>query len=213
MFELNTSDCGLLYRARRGQPQAPLIVMLHGLSGDETVMWLFEQALPPAATIVSPRALYASPVGGYSWARAAVPRDLDSADFSAACEALRCFIAEVIPLYEIDPRRVVVMGFSQGAAVSYALSLTDPARVCGAVALAGFLPEMALAEWATPRHGYLILHGVDDDDVPIARARQARTVLAARGAAITYYEYPVGHKVSAQGMRDLQTWLTRVVSA
>jgi hypothetical protein len=62
--ELGSSEAGLIYRLRRGQPHAPLMIMLHGLSGDENVMWIFDHALPRAATVIAPRALYASEFGG-----------------------------------------------------------------------------------------------------------------------------------------------------
>ena len=41
----------------------------------------------------------------------------------------------------------------------------------------------------------------------------AREALAQTGAAITYREYVVGHKMTAQGMRDLAAWLAEVACA
>jgi predicted esterase len=58
--ELIHSNTGLIYRVRHGQPQGALVVMLHGLSGDENVMWIFDHALPREATVIAPRALYPS---------------------------------------------------------------------------------------------------------------------------------------------------------
>ncbi len=225
---------GLVYCARSASPRRPLIVMLHGLSGDENAMWLFDRALPRLANAIAPRALFASSWGGYSWTRSAEPRDLDDVDFSEAIEALQDFIPEMIQRYEADPQRVIVMGFSQGAALSYALSLAAPEMIGGTIALAGFMPgdgqhptwraaqptagtrrerkaratesKEAFRQW-----GYLIIHGLYDEEVPIDRARQARAVLEARGAAIEYHEYPIGHKVPAQGLRDIQQWLKRVL--
>ncbi len=50
-------------------------------------------------------------------------------------------------------------------------------------------------------------HGTRDDVLPVTAARAARDALAGAGAAVTYHEYPIGHKLSAQGMRDLTAWL------
>jgi phospholipase/carboxylesterase len=246
----------LVYRVRRGAAHSPLIVMLHGLSGDENVMWLFERALPRNAIVISPRGLYASDFGGYSWARSVVPHDLDQTDFTVALEVLQRFISETIRHYQADAQRVIVMGFSQGAALSYALSLTEPEAFCGAIALAGFMPETGRSASSYPaqcagdapgertpasrtgyesgeaeskhvhpsasprapqdtlvfpRRGYLILHGLEDEDVPIERARHARSVLEKRGALIEYHEYAAGHKIPAQGMQDIAHWLKRVL--
>lgn len=211
--ELNRSNTGLVYRARPARPQRPLIVMLHGLSGDENVMWLFERALPPAATAISPRALFES-TSGASWTRSVSNGQAGRSDFSEAVEALQRFIPEMIQRYEADARRVVMMGFSQGAALSYALSAAQPGLLCGVIALAGFMPFDA-SHSSTPLHStqnvlprYLIIHGVDDNIVPITLAREARAVLEARGAQVEYHEYPGGHKISTQGMKDIAQWIT-----
>ncbi len=209
----------LVFRVRRALPRRPLILLLHGLGGDEQVMWLFADALPLAATVISPRALYDSGLGGYSWARTTAPRDLDQIDFGEAIDVLQRFVPEMIRQYQADAERVIVLGFSQGAALSYALSLRAPEMMCGVIALAGFLPEnqrLALrstpvGQGAYPRSGYLIIHGLEDEDVPIERARQARALLAERGAPIEYHEYPVGHKIPAQGLKDIAQWIHRIL--
>ena len=217
--ELLQSAAGLTYRVRRGQPRDALIIMLHGLSGDENVMWIFDQALPRTATVISPRALYDSELGGYSWARSVVRDELDDVDFQAALEVLPRFIDEMLALYEAEPQHVIVLGFSQGAALSYALSLKQPDRLRGVIALAGFLPHSLSAPQpernavrskdALPR--YLILHGTHDEAVPIDRAREARSVLEERGAVVEYHEHHVGHKVSAQGMKEIARFILRAL--
>ena len=206
---------GLTYRVRRGQPQHALIVLLHGLSGDENAMWIFDHALPRSATVVAPRALYASEFGGYSWARSVVRDDRASLDFQAALDVLPRFIDEVSALTTADPQRVIVLGFSQGAALSYAVSLVRPHLLRGVIALAGFLPHPArshaVAESKDALPHYLILHGTRDEAVPVDRAREARSVLEERGAAVEYHEHAVGHKVSTQGMQEIKRWIRQVL--
>ncbi len=223
------SETGLVYRFRRGQPRGALIIMLHGLSGDENVMWIFDHALPREATVIAPRALYASELGGYSWARSVVRDDLDGVDFHEAIDVLRSLVGETRRVYETDPQRAIVMGFSQGAAVSYAFSLEHPEMLRGVIALAGFLPHPATAPFAHTRlpleasgplargsaqdawPRYLIIHGTHDEAVPIERAREARSVLEGHGASVEYYEHRVGHKVSAQGMQEIKRWINQTL--
>ena len=208
------SQTGLIYRVRRGQPHDALIVMLHGLSGDENVMWIFDHALPREATVIAPRALYASEFGGTSWARSVVRDDLDEVDFQAALERLSRFVREVIALYQVDPQRVIIMGFSQGAALSYAYSLAHPEMLRGVIALAGFLshPERNEVKSKDALPHYLIIHGTHDEAVPIDRAREARSVLEGRGAIVEYHEHHVGHKVSAQGMKEIARWIKQILA-
>jgi predicted esterase len=48
--------------------------------------------------------------------------------------------------------------------------------------------------------------GKGDETIPYAKAKQAADVLRAAGAGLTYHEYDTGHKLNAQGMRDLTGW-------
>jgi phospholipase/carboxylesterase len=205
-----TSTAGLIYRARHNAPHQPLILMLHGLYGDENVMWLFDHALPRSATVISPRAPFAS-AEGYRWTRSAVRDEVGQVDFTEALEVVPRFILEMTQRYECDPQRVVAMGFSQGAALSYALSLARPDLLCGVIVLAGFMPDGLAESKSAPRHGYLIIHSPDDDIVPIALAREARSVLEARGALVEYHEYPGRHKIAARGMKEITRWLERIL--
>ena len=221
---------GLIHRVRPGPRGNPLIGLLHGLGGDEDVMWIFERALPEAATLISPRAPikivpgvpYAEAVeSGYSWLRPAPLPQIDQPTFATALDVLQRFIDVAIETYAADRRRVILIGFSQGATMSYALSLSRPDRIAGVIALDGFMPEddngrlLPAAETPALRHmppgGYLILHGLEDERVAIGWARKARTMLESMGAAVEYHEYPVGHKVSPQGLKDMAAWLKRIL--
>jgi predicted esterase len=55
---------------------------------------------------------------------------------------------------------------------------------------------------------YLIIHSIDDDIVPVTLAHEARSALEARKAFVEYHEYPGGHKVAAQGMKNITRWIT-----
>jgi phospholipase/carboxylesterase len=212
----NAAD--LIYQRRAGFDRGPRLIMLHGLGGDEHSMSFFIRSIPAAFTVISPRAPIAIQPGmfpgyadrGYSWVRSAPPPDRVS--FAPAIDLLRRFITA------FDHSPVFLMGFSQGAALSYALSLAEPNLIAGVIALAGFLPDEAKhpernavqSKDASPEHGYLIIHSLDDQIVPIHRAHQARDFLQALGAPVEYHAYPGGHKVAAHGVKDITRWLDAV---
>jgi len=193
---------------------APVVVMVHGWKGDETVMWIFKQTIPPGVAIITPRAPLAVKDGGYGWfQRAASELEPEPDSLWAGRDHLHRFLAHLPQRYPVDPARMVLMGFSQGAAISNTLVLTQPGLVIGVASLAGFVPDLA-AEAA--RDGSLdgfpvfIAHGIRDDTVPLAAARQAREVYTRLGAQVTYGEYPTNHKLNTQGMKDLKGWLTNI---
>jgi phospholipase/carboxylesterase len=185
--------------------------MVHGWLGNEKVMGIFAQALPPGVVVVSPRAPLEVGDDSYGW----YEHLEDSEGFRAGLTTLRAFVTALSAAYPVDPRRIWLMGFSQGAAMSLALLLSDPHLVAGVAALAGFVPEFA-QPWAAPGKlagkPVLIVHGREDETVSVEQAETGRDLLASAGAQVAYHDYDVGHKLNAQGLRDLETWLAAHVT-
>lgn len=195
-------------RAVPGQYGAA-VVMVHGWLGNENVMSIFERTVPAGVVLVYPRAPIAVKPDSFGWFRVD-----DPATFEPGLAALETFVRGLPEAYPVDPARVVLMGFSQGAAMSLSLLLKEPALAAGVAALAGFLPRQVQA-WATPGRlagkRVLLSHGTEDDTVPVAWAQSAAEQLRAAGAEVRYEEYPVGHKLNAQGMRDLKAWVASTI--
>ena len=191
-------------------PPTLTIVMVHGWLGNEKVMWAFERALPVSALVVSVRAPF-EVESGYGWM---LPGDEKS--FETGLAAWRDFVSRLPEAHPVASNKMVVMGFSQGAALCYALLLSNPELVTGAVALAGFLPEQ-MSHWVTPHRlvgkPVFIAHGTEDATVPLAEAERARATMLTCGAEVTYCTDPTGHKVGASGMRGLKTWLENLCAS
>jgi phospholipase/carboxylesterase len=116
----------------------------------------------------------------------------------------------------IPAGRLVLAGFSQGGAMALQTGLRHPERLAGIMALSCFLPladqvgaEVSPANRDVP---VLLVHGVHDPVIPLARARQARDVLAGLGYAVEWHEYPMPHSVSNEEIRDIAAWLARVLA-
>ena len=206
----------LVHRARLPEhPKGrrwPAVVMVHGWQGTEAVMGIFERCVPAGTIIVSPRAPLEVAPQSYGWFR----EEDGQAGFEAGVDALQSFVRQLPDTYPVEPTWVVAMGFSQGAAMCYSLLLRAPELMLGVAALAGFLPERA-RPWLAPGRlagkQVFVSHGDDDETVALPFARAARNDLARAGAEVDYHEYAgVGHKLNAQGMRDLSQWLAARVS-
>ncbi|RME46323.1 MAG: hypothetical protein D6796_09180 [Caldilineae bacterium] len=118
-------------------------------------------------------------------------------------------------LYPLDPSRLVLVGFSQGAMVGNALALTRPGLLCGVASLAGAIPPLppeASPSFLPVEFPVFIAHGVRDETVPLRAARQTREAFRRLGARVTYGEYSVGHKMNTPAMNDLRAWLAEVLS-
>lgn len=207
--EMNVA--GLVHRVRAPQTPGPhpTIILLHGRSGDEDVMWVFARALPPGWLLVAPRGLKPDPDGGYAWH----PRTPDEwpclYEFDEAVTAVTHFIHALPQQYNADPKQIYLMGFSQGAAAAYALAMKYPRLIQGVAGLVGFVPEAcdaAVQIQALDGLPIFMAVGVEDPLIPYQRAQQCAQTLREAGANLTYKEYITGHKLDAQGMRDLQAW-------
>jgi phospholipase/carboxylesterase len=115
----------------------------------------------------------------------------------------------------IEPSRIVLMGFSQGCAMSLMAGLRHAERLAGIVGLSGYLPladltaaERSESNRATP---IFLAHGLRDPVVPLARAIASRDALRTLGHDVDWHDYPIEHTVSIEEIRDLQTWLLRVL--
>lgn len=200
-------------RLRRppGSGPHPVLVLLHGWTGDENSMWVFSSRLPAGYMLIAPRALYPSPLGGYSW----VPSQNQPAP---GIEDLRPAIRELNDLLtpnqfpEGDFKKIRLMGFSQGTALVYAFAFIQPDRVVSLAGLSGFLPAGAERLAGTrPLAGkpVFVAHGTLDELVPVERARQAVDVLEQAGARVSYCVDEVGHKLSANCFRGLEEFFRK----
>ncbi len=198
---------GLVHRVHvpEGPGPFPTLVMIHGFQGNEDVTWIFARNVSPAWIIVTPRAPFPA-AGSFSWAKHDEHDYADSATLQDGLAALTHFVEWLPDYYPVDRSRLVLLGFSQGAAMSYAYGVSHP--VLGIAALCGFIPapeELRLS--AFKNLPILILHGTKDLTIPVEVARKDRDRLVEAGAHVTYLESDVGHKVSTDGMRTLKQWL------
>ncbi|MGD9942737.1 MAG: alpha/beta hydrolase [Burkholderiaceae bacterium] len=116
----------------------------------------------------------------------------------------------------IAPGRIVLMGFSQGCAMTLQTGLRYRDRLAGLVALSGYLPlaatlpaESSDANRLTP---IFMAHGRGDPMIAIDRATASRDALRAMGYDVEWHDYPMPHSVCPQEIADLNRWLLRVLA-
>ena len=85
-----------------------------------------------------------------------------------------------------------------------------PQRVRKMGVLAGFVPsglENIISQKPFEGKSIFVAHGIYDKLIPIDRARASIGLMEEAGAQITYCEDEVGHKLSANCLRALETYL------
>lgn len=193
-------------------PAKPVILLLHGWSGDEEAMWVFSSKMPQQAWLLAPRGIYPAPNEGYGWHPPLKGSSPWIDDFQPAMDALLPLLSQdYFP--GADFNNLWLAGFSQGAALAYAIGLSHPQRVTGIAGLAGFLPRGASALARNrPLAGKLVYvtHGTRDQLVPVERAREVVEILRLAGAKVVYCEDDAGHKLSAACFNGLEDFFRAV---
>ncbi len=209
-------------RARAGGPAAaaPLLLLLHGIGSNEADLLGLAPYLDERFFIVSARAPVVMGPGAYGWFNIEfTPAGLvaDMAEARSSLTLAAKFIDELTHAYQLDARRVYLMGFSQGAMMSLALAMARAGKTAGVVAMSGRLPapEFQPADESDALAGLpvLVTHGLYDPVLPISNGRDIRDRVAALGASLTYREYPMGHEVSNESLREVARWLTETLTA
>ncbi len=190
----------------------PVLLLLHGWTGDENSMWVFTPRLPKNALIIAPRGLYKTQEIGYGWHPELSKPWPWVDDFMPSVEKILLMISNR-NFPDGDFSNLHLLGFSQGAALAYSMAIMYPKRIVSLAGLSGFLPDGASAWMGSERVKGLpifIAHGSEDERVPIDKARMSVELLEKAGAKVTYCEDNVGHKLSAKCFRGLEAFYQQV---
>ena len=195
----------------------PLLLLLHGYGSNEEDLFSFASELPDDSYVISVRAPYDLQPYGHAWY--AIHFDADENKFSnneqakQSVELIALFIDEVVKQYPIDTKNITLIGFSQGAILSYATALTYPEKISKVVALSGYFNQEILPEIidtkAISHLKFFVSHGSVDQVIPVDWARKAKPALENLGLEVEYQEYPIGHGVSPKNFYDFKNWLQR----
>lgn len=193
----------------------PVLILIHGYGSNEEDLFSFASELPSNYYILSIRAPYDLAFGGYAWY--AINFDANENKFSnineakKSCELVLNFINEILKKYPINSQKVSLIGFSQGAILSYAIGVSNPDKIHRIVAMSGYFNlEMAHENFTTNNFNNLKIfasHGSVDQVVPVEWARKAKPILDSLKIENIYKEYPVGHGIAPQNFIDFKNWL------
>ncbi len=190
----------------------PTVLALHGRGSNEEDLLGLAPHLPEGLLWISPRAPLLLGPASYEWYRVRVIGRPDPDQVLAALETIDDFIDEALATYPIDPQRLFLFGFSQGSILSMCYTLTHPARVAGAIAQSGYLPEninLEVDESGIKGKPFLLTHGERDTMIPVEWGRLSRDRLQGLGVDLEYHEFLMGHSVSMESLEVISRWMEK----
>ena len=210
-------DLPLAYEHRPGsvESDAPAVVLIHGRGTNERDLLPIGAQLPEELDVLSVRAPQS--MGGpnsYTW------YDLDLSDgglensqpdpegFRRSLDLVHEFVEEAVEAYDLDPERVGLLGFSQGAITGLSALLERPDAYRWVVALNGYLAEEHedRVDEAADKPVFVGC-GAMDQVIPPKRAERAAELLEDGGADVRFERYGVGHGTTPEEITDVVQWL------
>ncbi len=111
----------------------------------------------------------------------------------------------------INPAKIHLLGFSQGAALAMYCGLMFPKRFSSIVSVCGFLPLDQIKEKIdnnlVKHMSLLMINGRQDSIIPLSLAHSSRDSIRSLGMKPDYKEYDMEHSISYDCLRDILVWL------
>ena len=172
----------------------PLLVMLHGATQTAEDMFGYLGTAPGEAGV----AVLAPNSRDTTW-------DAISGDFGADVEFLNRALERVFETTAIDPARVSIGGFSDGASYAISLGLINGDLFHSVVA---FSPGFVIQGKAQGNPRFFISHGTHDHILPIDRCgRRVAFALQFGGYDVTFREFDGDHEIPTDIAREGLRWV------
>lgn len=178
---------GLLYVPSGYDPKqpAPLLLLFHGAGGDPRRMVdvVKRDAERRGVIVMAPAS------SGATWDLVTDRR------FGEDARAIDALLGAVFARYAVDPARIAVAGFSDGASYALSLGLSNGDLFRG---VAAFAPGFVLPVRQQGRPDIFIAHGRADSVLPIdLTSRQMAPALRTAGYRLDYVEFDGDHAIPA----------------
>lgn len=206
----------LEYRIKKSMPsnrkKKPVIILIHGYGSNADDLFSFAPHLPQNHTIIAIQAATKLAPNSYAWYPlqtddlGAVTTELQ--DALSAVKLIIDTIFNLIKIHKLDPSDVSLLGFSQGAILSWAIAYNYSDKIRRIVALSGMIHESVNTTKA-PNFLAYASHGIKDQIIPISQPRKTIVPLSNKYQAIIYKEYNDGHNISHENFSMIVAWLEK----
>lgn len=195
----------------------PSIFFLHGYGSNMDDLFSLSQFFSDKWACISLQAPLPIGFGGWAWA------EIDYSNLKelpkpeqrySSRESIITSISTCVTELKLDPSKVHLIGFSQGAAFTLFCGLTKPNMFHGLAALCGFLDYKKVEKEVNPSDvkdlNVFVSNGTVDEVIPIHLGRMTEKGLRKLGVDPTYNEYNTGHTISNDCMNDLLSWVKSI---
>jgi predicted esterase len=190
-------------------PGAPTLLLLHGTGGNEHDLLPLARTIAPTAGVLSPRGKILER-GMPRFFRRLAEGVFDIEDLKLRTMELADFVSAAAAHYEFDARRVIAIGFSNGANIAASLLLLRPEVLARAVLFRAMVPLVPDVMPSLKNVSVLLSGGRRDPIVPAENTERLAAMLREAGAAVTVAWQGAGHELTNEDVVEAREWLSGV---
>ena len=204
----NSQDLGFIHRYVPGsEGNAVTILLLHGTGGNEHDLIELGKSLAPGAALLSPRGKVLEN-GMPRFFRRLAEGVFDEEDLVKRTHELADFVTRAAEHYGFDAKKIIALGYSNGANIAASLLLLRPEVLHGGVLLRGMVPLEPETQPKLDGVSVLIAAGDYDPLVPAENSARLAALLENSGAEVQLFRSAAGHQLTSADLQTAATWLT-----
>ncbi len=187
---------------------APTLLLLHGTGGTERDLIPLAEAIAPDASYLSVRG-NVSENGMPRFFRRIAEGVFDEEDLVFRTEELNRFLDEAAGQYGFDRRRVLAVGYSNGANIAGSLLFHYKDALSGAILHHPMVPRRGIELPDLTGLPVFVGAGTNDPICSAGETEELRTLLEGAGASVTVHWESYGHRLTAGEVEAAATWYRR----
>ncbi|ARJ13136.1 MULTISPECIES: methylhydroquinone degradation carboxylesterase MhqD [Staphylococcus] len=192
---------------RKGQEDAPTLILLHGTGGDEADLIPFGTALNSDYNLLGIRG-EVNENGMNRYFKRLAEGVYDEADLNYRGQRLLDFIHEAAKQYHFDLDKAVLVGFSNGSNIAINLMLRPEAPFKKALLYAPLYPVDVTLTRDMSNVQVLLSMGQNDPIVPLEQSQKVINLFKQNGATITEV-WVNSHEITQEGLEKGQELLAK----
>lgn len=203
-------DFGFVHKFVPAVPNVPhpvTLLLLHGTGGDENDLLPLGNKLWPGAALLGVRGKV-SENGMPRFFRRFAEGVFDVKDLKFRTEELAKFIDVAAERYNFTKKKLIAVGYSNGANIATSLILLHPHHLAAAVL---FRPMVPFVPDIVRDFGNLsVFIGAGDQDpvVPRGQPEELATIFKSGGADVALFTHQAGHELEPEDIEAAKVWLS-----
>jgi len=200
------SDLGFIHHFEPGKSERTFL-LLHGNGGNEHDLLDLGRSIDPDAALLSPRGKVLEN-GAPRFFRRLAEGVFDERDVVRRAEELAGFVDAACTAYEIDPKRLIAVGYSNGANIAAAMMLLGVATFHRAILLRPMVPLSKLEQQPDLSGKQALLSaGKFDPIAPVPIVEALSELMRQYGAAVVTQVRDSGHELTMADVMAAREWL------